>query len=428
MDFSKTGKTKNKGILKFFLFYILLNLPLYGFSFSSRHFSSPINTIKPQSWKFAKGVLKTDSIEKEVQSSVWQIRNSRIAGTAFPIGPKLFVTNFHIMDSLLNDSFIKDIVLQQKGSSSRLNIRGVRQVSALYDLVLFEIEERVNNYLTIKESVFQPHGDLFILGYPKGKFKKMKKTGKITEEDQQYIFSVNNSFLKGASGGPVLDAKRWVVGVLSIVYGNISFAIKSKHLSEMIMGDDNLDCSDFISPVACIEEEIENLETVAKQGNAYAQYRLARYYEGKEINQDLALAFYWMEQSAIQGYMYAQNHLGNMYYNGRGVTKDLDQAFYWYKRSAEQGYFLAQSNLANMYYQGKGIKRDKEMAFYWKKRSAKQGYATAQKDLVGMFYLGEGTKKNLQSVSYWLQEFAKQEGYTQKRKPYNTYPYNTLLR
>ena len=266
MVFSHTGQKKNKRIIKLFLVYILLNFPLYSFSFSSLHFDFSENFTKPIPWGLAKEVFQEDSIEKKIQNSVWQIHNFRITGTAFFIGPNLFVTNFHVMNDLLKGSLATNVVLQQKGISSYLRIRRILQISALHDLVFVETEESVINYLNIKEDMFQPNEELLVLGYPKGEFKEIKKTGRVVDKDRSYAFPLNHSFLNGASGSPVLNTERQVVGVLSLAYGNISVVIKSKQLNEMIAGNNGLNCSDFINSALCIEEEIDNLKQIAERG------------------------------------------------------------------------------------------------------------------------------------------------------------------
>ena len=310
---------------------------------------------------------------------------------------------------MLEKVTLKSIVLDQKASSSRLKIKRIVAVSALYDLAFFEIEENVTSYLNITENPSRPNEELFILGYPNGELKEMKNTGKLTDNGRYYTVSINHSHLPGASGSPVLDKERQVVGVLFRSSANYLAIIKSKHLKGLIAGKIGLNCSDFISLAMCFKKEIENLKQIAGQGDAPAQYELARvYYDGKGAKKDLESAFDWMKKSADQAYAPAQYGLAEMYYLGEGTKKDLEFAFNWYKKSADQGNTLAQYILGIMYDNGEGTEKDLELAFDWLKKSADQGYAPAQKDLAEMYYKGEGTEKDLELAFDWLKKSADQ--------------------
>ena len=62
----------------------------------------------------------------------------------------------------------------------------------------------------------------------------------------------------------------------------------------------------------------------ADQGDAAAQYKLARfYYQGKGVSKDYSEAFRWYRKAADKGYAKADFSLGEMYYRGEGVPKDL---------------------------------------------------------------------------------------------------------
>ena len=394
---------KRKKIMKFFLVSLFLNFSLFGYPFAKSH-SLPSSEISIAESP-AESVLQTES----VQDSVWRIHNIISTGTAFAIEPNLFVTNFHVLYFMLEKVTLESIVLDQKASSSRLKIKRIVAVSTLYDLAFFETEQNVTSYLSIAENPPQPNKELFILGYPEGELKEMKNTGKLTGNGHYYTVSINHSHLRGASGSPVLDKERQVVGVLFRSSVNHLVVIKSKHLKGLIAGKIGLNCSDFINLAMCLKKEIENLKQNAEQGDAPAQYELARvYYDGKGTEKDLKLAFSWYKKSADQGYVPAQYGLALMYYNGEGTKKDMEFAFSWYKESAEQGDTLAQNGLAGMYYRGEGTEKDLKLAFDWVKKSADQGYAPAQYALAGIYYNGEGIEKDLKSVFDWMKKSADQ--------------------
>ena len=399
--------------MKNFLIYILLIFFFCSYSYSQSDFatSAEKNTANP---------VENDSVTTPEESSqepalqtgdtqnfVWLIYHPTSSGTAFPIGPNLFVTNFHVLCSMLEEeSSIKDVTFHQKGDVFHLTIKRVVAVSALYDLVLFETEESVTNYLNISDIPVRPNEEFLIPGYPQNNFKEMKKTGKAVDNGYHYNFPVNHYSLLGSSGSPVLNTKRQIVGVATLASTNILSAVKSKHLKRLISGDTGLNCSN-LSLVICREEEIKNLKKFADQGDALAQNNLSLlYYDGKGVEKNLELAVYWWKKAAEQEDAESQYNLSRMYYNGEGVEKNLELAFYWTQQSAEQGYASAQLNLSRMYFNGKGIEKNLELAFFWIQKSAEQGDAFAQYNLSRMYSNGEGVEKNLKLAFYWTQQSA----------------------
>lgn len=370
-------------------------------SYSAPNSSSGLSiSIEENSGVFLRGrsaeetVLLADSLTDNARRSVWKISSPSFygSGTAFSVGPDLFVTNFHVMLELLqNDPSVKKIVLEQEGGTSQLTIKRIVKVSALYDLVLFETEENVASYLDISEDLPHSEKELFIFGYPKGEFQKLKKTSKLVKDDHHYTFPVNITYLNGASGSPVLDEEGQLVGILSYADTNMVSAIKSDYLEGLVTGDMGLNCFEFINLAECIKEEVETLKTIAGQGHALAQYRLSdMYYTGRGVERDLNWAFFWVQESALQNYALAQYRLAEMYYTGQGTKQNFEMAADWFQKFALQGYASGQYNLAMMYYAGRGKERDPDLASIWLRRAVSQGYAEAQFILAMIHYQNEG--------------------------------------
>ena len=86
--------------------------------------------------------------------------------------------------------------------------------------------------------------------------------------------------------------------------------------------------------------EAENwLTKSAGQGNANAQYTLARmYHEGQVVPQNYKAAVNWYTKAAEYGHKHAQHHLGMMYHKGLGVEKNEQTAKKWWGRATLQGY------------------------------------------------------------------------------------------
>jgi putative methionine-R-sulfoxide reductase with GAF domain len=75
---------------------------------------------------------------------------------------------------------------------------------------------------------------------------------------------------------------------------------------------------------------LQDLRTLAEQGDAIAQYSLGSIYaRGDDAPQDLAEATRWFSRAAAQGHPASQGMLGAYYWAGRGVPQDLKEAYFW---------------------------------------------------------------------------------------------------
>jgi len=322
-----------------------------------------------------------------------------LSGTAFAIGSNRFVTNFHNFYHILKQDPSANIILQQ--DAFQLTVNRIHAVSAVYDLMIFETKESIPYHLNLGEIPPQSDEALITLGYPEKVFKKIKKVGKIFNEEPHYIFPVNYFFLSGASGSPVLNFKGQVVGILSAAAGNISIAVKSQKLKDLIEGNVGLNCSNKTNLESCMKEELENLKNSTNRGNAQAQHRLGMFYasEPKKTESDWELIFNLREEAAKQGHALAQFEVGQMYFKGLGVKSDPKTAFQRTKESAEQGFILAQFEVGQMYSKGLGVKPDPDTASQWIEKSAKQGCALAQNEM-GKKYYEEWLKLLIENQHY----------------------------
>lgn len=126
-------------------------------------------------------------------------------------------------------------------------------------------------------------------------------------------------------------------------------------------------------------QELINDSTLAMQGNADAQLRMAKRYEiGDGVAKDINKALDYYRILGDQGNAEAQVHLGNLYFAGNGVDKNQKEAIELYFKAAEAGNAEAQYNLGRIYYNGEGVKKDEETAIVWIKKSVAQNYALAK--------------------------------------------------
>jgi TPR repeat protein len=129
------------------------------------------------------------------------------------------------------------------------------------------------------------------------------------------------------------------------------------------------------------------LKTLARQGDAQAQYDLAN--RRKRINPGESIQLF--EQAAIKGHAQSQLALGLLYKKGNGIGKDAIQAIQWIQKSADQGMAEAQYELGCCYQAGEGVGKDQDLAISWLTKSADQGYAQA-KHMIN--YLTETKKRD----------------------------------
>lgn len=157
------------------------------------------------------------------------------------------------------------------------------------------------------------------------------------------------------------------------------------------------------------KEVLSQLESLAQQGDAFAQYLYGYYWDsGFGVSASSNKAFYWYQKSAEQGCAPAQNNLANQYKTGEGVTEDLGKAIHWYTQAAEQGNVTAQNNLASQYYYGTGVAKDYVEAAKWYEKAAEQGDAKSQYDLGYMYKNGEGVDQDSFDAAIWFENAAKQ--------------------
>ena len=112
-------------------------------------------------------------------------------------------------------------------------------------------------------------------------------------------------------------------------------------------------------------QTIDELIMAAEQGDAEAQYVLAKkYHDGDGIGQDHAKAKQYVEQAAEKGHVGAQAALAYLYFQGLGTEQDHARAAEWYTKAAElrdkdwQYNREAQYKLAKCYDDGFGVEKD----------------------------------------------------------------------
>jgi TPR repeat protein len=161
--------------------------------------------------------------------------------------------------------------------------------------------------------------------------------------------------------------------------------------------------SDIVSAV-----DLQQLETLAAQGNAWAQAQLGQLYASgrRGVPQDYATAQGWYEKAAVQGNAWAQNQLGQLYADGRVVQQDYKKAREWWEQAAAQGLTQAQYNLGQLYANGRGVMQDYKAAREWYEKAATQGNAWAQAQLGQLYANGWGVPRDNSRAREWYEKAA----------------------
>ena len=160
------------------------------------------------------------SIEKaKTAKAVWKIElGDGRKGTGFFISENQIVTNAHVVCDVKD---IEDITIIQEENLRQLKANKIVSLSIRHDLAILEVDGFVSDFLSLPKDSINP-SNIYVLGYPRGKFQEIRQTGVLKED---YFFS-DNSYLAGARGGPVLNEVYQLVGILNQASYNMDFFIE----------------------------------------------------------------------------------------------------------------------------------------------------------------------------------------------------------
>ncbi len=150
------------------------------------------------------------------------------------------------------------------------------------------------------------------------------------------------------------------------------------------------------------ETALRELQPLAEEGHAEAQFYLAKMYDGGNgVAQNYKEGVKWYKLSAEQGVVDAQVVLGAIYATGVGASKDYKESVKWYRLAAEQGNADAQNAMGVRYKNGDGVPQNYREAAKWYKLSAEQGDAIAQLNLGFMYASGQGISQDYIRAHMW---------------------------
>ena len=155
---------------------------------------------------------------------------------------------------------------------------------------------------------------------------------------------------------------------------------------------------------------IKYLQLSAEQGHIDAQNKLGVCYEdGDGVEWDVFKAVKWYSMAANKGDATAQFNLGTCFQNGIGVEKDSYEAVKWFRKASEQGYKDATLSLYSCYKNGDGVEKDELKAISLYRLAAEQGDAVAQFNLGVSYETGDGVNQDFDKAEMWYQAAAYQD-------------------
>ena len=151
------------------------------------------------------------------------------------------------------------------------------------------------------------------------------------------------------------------------------------------------------------DEAAEQLEQLAEDGDAYAQYIIGTAYrDGGLLIPDMVKAQKLLERAAEQDLDVAQYALGKLYLSDDADIHDSAKGIYWLKRSADNGNDFAAYRLGKEYLSGKNVSKDTSTAVKYLRQAANNGNAYAQYLLGKLTLMGEGVPKDMDAAYEWF--------------------------
>ena len=156
-------------------------------------------------------------------------------------------------------------------------------------------------------------------------------------------------------------------------------------------------------PLAERDEAAEQLEQLAEDGDAYAQYIIGTAYrDGGLLIPNTVKAQKLLERAAEQDLDAAQYALGKLYLSDDADVHNPAKGIYWLKRSADNGNDFAAYQLGKEYLSGKNTIKDAKAAVSYLRQAADNGSTYAQYLLGKLTLMGEGVPKDMDAAYEWF--------------------------
>ncbi len=128
------------------------------------------------------------------------------------------------------------------------------------------------------------------------------------------------------------------------------------------------------------DPSVEELEDLADEGDAEAQYKIGtRYISGNGVKKNVKRAIEFFNKSAAQDYTRSLYILGKLYWDGIYIKKNDGKAIEWFEKAARKGHGNAQYNLAVILSRYHDSKEFLIKSYAWFSVVAKRGHPKAGK-------------------------------------------------
>ena len=222
-------------IMPFVRFAILLLLLFWR--------NTPANSLEPTSIsKEAENRAVAATVRIYVKQYSWQDYTFR--GSGFFVAPRLIATNFHVIQYEDTKTAWSYIAYSHSGGDRPSSVKRVKFSDVKHDLAVLEVSRSNVKPLTFGRSeTVERLNRVYVVGYPLG-LECGITSGEINNpkqmyEDVEYI-RFDAAVSPGNSGGPVLDTRGDVIGVVTkgswIIAQNINFAVPSNQLWSLLYG------------------------------------------------------------------------------------------------------------------------------------------------------------------------------------------------
>ena len=161
--------------------------------------------------------------------------------------------------------------------------------------------------------------------------------------------------------------------------------------------------NDVDLPLEERDEAAEQLEQLAENGDAHAQYIIGTAYrDGGLLMPDTFKAQKLLKNAAEQDLVAAQYTLGKLYLSDDADVHDPAKGIYWLKRSADNGNGYAAYRLGKEYLSGNNVSKDAAAAAEYLWQAANSGNAYAQYLLGKLYLTGKGVQQDTDTAYQWF--------------------------
>jgi TPR repeat protein len=159
---------------------------------------------------------------------------------------------------------------------------------------------------------------------------------------------------------------------------------------------------------------LEHLKLALSDHNPEAEYWTACAYRyGLGVDQNDAIAAFWLQKAADHGVADAQFEMSQSFYDGIGVKSDLNQAYHYLHQAATNNHPKAQYKLAMLYYRESAYpdahtnwQEIEKLSYFWTNRSVENNYDPARVLLALHYFYGIGTDEDAEKSLTMLESLA----------------------